>query len=214
MCGSTSPKGVTTATRHTASLAAASTLTGVRVMKFKIAAALAAVLLCGPALAARDVIALKLDGVQDKDGIDIRGLEGQIELLTISGGVTATISQSSQGGGSGKAQAQPYTIVKHVDSVSPTFLVAVATGKHYANATISFNRETAGGTFQYLTIELDEVQISSQNLSGSEAHAGRDTEVLTLVYREACLTYHPQLANGQMGTPIKNCFDFSRNQVE
>lgn len=183
-------------------------------MKTGIIAVLLGASLAAPALAAQDVIALQIAIDDHQDGLNLNGLEGQIELLTVSGGITSTGSVGGGGGGTGKAVATPYTLVKHVDASSPGFLVAVATGKHFETATISFNRERANGVQQYLKIELSDVLVSSQVLNGSENHAGRDTELVTLSYAKACLAYRPQVANGALGAEVKTCYNFSLGRVE
>ena len=90
--------------------------------------------------AADDLIALQLPGVPGDPAFssDVR-IANAIEILSLSNGVVATITRQGGGGISGgMAHFSDLAIVKHFDAASPALFLSVASGKHYANATVTF----------------------------------------------------------------------------
>ena len=111
--------------------------------------------------------------------LTIQGLQGasSLELQSFSWGVTnpTTIGSGGGGAGSGKAVLGDVIVERAIDSVSPRFFQAAATGQHFPTATIvlTTGKDT---TMQYT---FDTVFVTSVQHSSSADGA---VEKLSLTY--------------------------------
>jgi type VI secretion system secreted protein Hcp len=98
--------------------------------------------------------------------LTVQGLQGasSLELQSFSWGVTnpTTIGSGGGGAGTGKVQLGDVTVGRAIDSVSPRFFQAAATGQHFPSATIVLTT-AKGSTMQYTfnTVFVTSVQHSS-----------------------------------------------------
>jgi type VI secretion system secreted protein Hcp len=105
---------------------------------------------------------IQIDGIkgesqedQHKDWIEVLSYNHRVSLPTSS-------TRSSSGGGTtGASEHGDIYITKFVDMASPKLHDAVSTGKHFKKAAIDFCRQGGGSKVKYLTINLEEVVISS-----------------------------------------------------
>jgi type VI secretion system secreted protein Hcp len=123
------------------------------------------------------------------------GFEDQIEILSFSWGVSQAGGFSyGTGGGVSKANLQDLSLSFRQCAASPSIMENCATGKHLDKATLSCLK--AGGTQElYMTIELEDVIISSYQTGGS----GDDVaiESMTLNFSKVSQKYLEQSADGQ-----------------
>jgi type VI secretion system secreted protein Hcp len=91
-----------------------------------------------------------------------------IDVLAYSWGAsqTGTIGTPGGGGGAGKVNLQDLSITKHMDGLSPELVRALATGEHFAGATLLVDADgpPGGPTHRY---ELDELILTSISQGGS-----------------------------------------------
>lgn len=130
-----------------------------------------------------------------------------IEVSSWSWGASNS-SSGSTGGVAGKVKPKPLTIVKTVDSASPLFFSAVATGHHYSTVILYLDESpSSSGTSgaapsysTYMTITLTNVVISADAISGggssgfpgaSGLGAEAPKETLTLNFSKILMTYSP-----------------------
>ena len=95
--------------------------------------------------------------------------KGWMHVESIAGGVAnAGAFAYGGGGGSGKAQWQDITIRGRFDKCFSTLMKKCASGEHIASVEISACK--AGGEQQeFLNVKMENVLISSLNLSGAES---------------------------------------------
>ncbi len=110
---------------------------------------------------------LNIDGIKGESTEDKH--KDWIEVLSYNHGVTQPTSatRSSSGGGStGASEHGDIVVTKFVDMSSPKLLEAVSTGKHFKKASIEFMRQGGGEKVKYLTVNLEELIISSVQTDG------------------------------------------------
>jgi len=127
----------------------------------------------------------------------IAGFEDKIDILSFSWGATQSgTTHMGGGGGSGKADVQDLSLVKYVDASTGTLLQFLLDGKHVATGKLTL-RKVGEGAMDYLTIELEEVIVSSYSTGGT-GDSDRITESISLNFRKFHLSYFKQ---SDTGTP-------------
>jgi type VI secretion system secreted protein Hcp len=140
----------------------------------------------------------------------VQGHVGDIELNSYSQNASNTATQSSGGGGSGKAICGEVTITKNIDSTSPVFLGMVLSGRHTAGpVTVTFAKSKQDTTFY--TVSLRDVVPTSITQSDSSGPQ-RITETIVFAAGQFVFTFTPQLANGSFGTPVTFGWDCVANR--
>ena len=109
---------------------------------------------------------LKIDGIEGESS-NVKH-KGEIEVLSFSWNIKQSISSVGGGGGTGKAEASDFSIVKHIDKASPQLMVAVCSGEHFRDAlfTVEEPKGARGGGAAFLKIKLSDVLISSFQTGG------------------------------------------------
>jgi type VI secretion system secreted protein Hcp len=108
-----------------------------------------------------------------------------IAAFSTGGSSSATISAGG-GIGSGKASFQNLSVSAPVDSSNPQLNTALATGQHFASATLTYTWGSPGGTPATYTIALTDVIVTSVT-EGSSGSA--PTQDLTFAYGKIKWTY-------------------------
>jgi type VI secretion system secreted protein Hcp len=120
--------------------------------------------------------------------LTIQGLQGgsSLDLQSFSWGVTNPVSIGSAGGGAGagKATFQDVTVTRALDAVSPRFVQAVATGQHFASATIDIT--TGKGTTMEYTLDTVFVTSVQHKSAGDGA-----IETLSLAFGSVSVDANP-----------------------
>ena len=152
---------------------------------------------------------LKIDGVESESTDDKH--KGEIEVESWSWGETQSGTAGHGGGaGAGKVQPQDMMITKRVDKGSPTLFIACATGKEFTKGTLTM-RKAGEGQQEYLMITLENILISSYNVSGSGEGEVVPMEQLSLNFASFEMSYKEQKADGSLGGEVKQKYDFAKN---
>lgn len=175
-----------------------------RLLSLFMPAALALTLFSGPAAAATNYY-LKIDSI---DGESVaKGYEKAIELNAFSWGVSNSGSLGGGGGGSGKASFSDLSWTQLVDSSVVGLFTGVASGQHFAKATL--NVVKAGATpLNYFRMDFFENTLSSLQISGG---GDSPSASASLQSTKITMTYWPQLKDGSRGTPIIGSWNLAAN---
>ena len=107
------------------------------------------------------------------------------------------------GGGAGKAVFEPVDVLKPIDALSPKLMLATATGKHYAKATIEILGEGGAGT-PLLTWELTDVLVSAFGFSTS---GDEPCDAVSLSFSKVCSIFEGVDDQGKPTGKVEECFD-------
>lgn len=152
---------------------------------------------------------LELDGI--KGEAQDKKHAGKIDIDAFSFGVHQSGTSGRGGGaGAGKADFQDLSITKKVDKSSPILMLACATGKHIAKATL-FVRKAGGKQEEYYKIVMTDLLVSSFQNSGADG-ANVPMESVSLNYAKIEFEYFPQNADGTMGGKVASGYDLKTNQ--
>ena len=121
----------------------------------------------------------------------VKGFEAQIQLLAWSWGLSQSgTTHVGSGGGAGKVNVQDLSFTHHVDSASPSLILACCKGTHYPEATLTM-RKAGGDPLPYLTIKLTDLIVSSVS-GGSSGGEDQQTESVSLNFAAFEYSYQPQ----------------------
>jgi type VI secretion system secreted protein Hcp len=149
---------------------------------------------------------LKIDGIpgESKDAKH----KDEIDVLAFSWGVSHTRSASGGGGGAGKAVFEDLLVVARTSKASPKLWLACASGQHIKSAVLTC-RKPGKAPFEFLTITLTDVTISSYEIDGSDEELPLDQVALSFAKIETA--YTPQDASGKAQPPVKAAWDLKKN---
>ena len=134
----------------------------------------------------------------------------EIEVLSLSWGVTNSATIKTGGGGSAsKASFQDLAFLHSIDKASPNLLHACATGAHIKEATIT-HRKAGKGQQEYLIIKMNDVIVTSVALS--DTSSGASSENVSLAFAKVDLEYRPQNPNGSLDAGIHFKYDIKANK--
>lgn len=137
--------------------------------------------------------------------------KGEFDLQSFSFGLSNSGSMHlGGGGGTGQAHFQDIPITTFVGKSTPELMLRCATGKHFPKAEIVVRK--AGDTpFEYLKIELENVLVSSYQMS--PGYGGElATENWSLNYAKISYSYNPQKADGSGEGWITKWYDLKTNE--
>jgi type VI secretion system Hcp family effector len=119
-----------------------------------------------------------------------------IDVLTVSEGIESTpVAGSGSARGAGRAVLQPVVVTKAIDTTTPVFRNAVATGRAYKTVTIRFGR---------LTLKLEDVQVTRASSFSAQDSA---VEELVLAPSKATWSVEPVSGDGKLGNPVESTWD-------
>lgn len=124
---------------------------------------LSALAFAGSLQAASDYL-LEIDGIKG-ESVD-EAHKGSIEVMSWSWGMSAATSVTG-GGGVGKVSLQDFHFVTKGGKASPQLMLACATGKHIAKATLHVRKSGPDRPQEYIKITLEDILISSFQQSGN-----------------------------------------------
>ncbi len=164
-----------------------------------------------------DLIVLQLPGIAGDSTSKVAPMS--IELMSVAHGVSMPMSDTAPGGSSSKAPTgvsrhSDVTLTRVYDSSSPDFHVACAKGTVYAKATIRcYANDDVGNTAEVYNVELENVLISSVQLSGNSG--GKPTEQIALNFTKIVWTYTKRSTVSPMTAKGKNVagFDIGTNRA-
>src|SRR5687767_4442458 len=128
-----------------------------------------------PARAASNIF-LQVEGIPGEATDDKH--KAWIELLSFSTGVTQTgagvAGKAGAGGGAGKVEVAPFSVVKLVDSTSPKLFVSACNGKHIPKVVIEVASASEARNV-YLKYTLNDVLVSAIRTSAASGGNDRPT---------------------------------------
>ena len=157
---------------------------------------------------------LKIEGIDGESTDSIH--TDWIQLLSYSHNVSNETTGKSQGGShmGGRCQHGDVSIVKSIDSSSPTLALACCQGKSHPTATIEICRSGASGvdTVTYQKIELTDVVITSVS---PQAVGGADfpSEAVSIGYGSIKWTYTKTDSKGTPKGEIVTGWDLVQNKM-
>jgi type VI secretion system secreted protein Hcp len=147
------------------------------------------------ATAAMDIF-LQLDGIKG-ESVTIK-FEDQMEVFSWSFGLSRTVSGAGTGAArSGKLCASDISVMKQFDKSSPQIMTNMVSGKVIPKGKMSFVKLNGDLPLPYLVIELNNVLISSYQVSGSSDE--RPIDSVSLHFSTAKLTYTQTNPDGSPG---------------
>jgi type VI secretion system secreted protein Hcp len=156
-------------------------------------------------------IYLKLDGIDGES--EEKGYEKQIEMLSVSWGVSKPHSFQYGGGGSsaGNPTASDISVMKMYDKSSPTLFQYCCTGKTIATATLTFTKPAGDNQskLEYLVVTLTDVLVTSQQESGSGGDMHGLSESISLGFKKIEVKHKSQEDAGVEGATNQKSYDFS-----
>lgn len=135
--------------------------------------------------------------------------KNEIEVVSWHWGVNQTAAPHvGSGAGAGKVTVRELTISKHIDVASPKLFLTCSEGRHLAEAKLSVRR--AGmSSFDFFTIAMKDVIVTAVLMDGTEEGL---TESVSLAFNQVTVSYTPQGASGQPGTPVTAGWNVVKNQ--
>ena len=153
---------------------------------------------------------LLLDGIKG-ESVDAKH-KGEIDVRSFSWGVSQTgTGHTGAGSGAGKADFQDLQIVKSVDKSTPLLKLACASGKHITKGKLTV-RKAGENPLEYLTIDLENIMVSSYTLSGVSGSSEIPDEQVTLNFAKMKTEYWTQTQQGAKGENANFSWDVSANQ--
>jgi len=153
---------------------------------------------------------MKIDGIPGES--TDRDHPNEIEVSSYSWGESNAGAHftAGSGAGAGKVSMQDLHFTAHVSKASPSLMLHCATGQHIPKAKLTVRKVgSEDGGFDFLTITLTDVLISSFQESGS---GGGDLpqESISMVYKTVQIEYKQQKPDGSAGA----VFDFGFNLLQ
>ena len=131
----------------------------------------------------------------------------EIEVLSLSWGVTNPVTIGSGGSGAGRATFHDLNFAHTIDKATPRLLKACATGSHLKEATIT-HRKAGKGQQEYLIIKMNDVVITGVSL-GDTTDGG--SENVSLAFAKVDFEYKPQGPGGSLDPGIHFKFNIKTN---
>jgi type VI secretion system secreted protein Hcp len=135
----------------------------------------------------------------------------EIEVLSYSWGVKATVIHELGGGGAvaGKPTFQDLSITHHIDKATPRLFGACATGVHFKDAIIT-HRKAGKGQHEYLVIKMNDVIVTGVAHSSDKESTA---EVVTMSFAKVNVEYQPLKADGTPDASLIFKYDIQGNKV-
>lgn len=151
----------------------------------------------------------------------IEGIDGEstddkhkkwIEIDHYSCGVSQPVSGASRTGGrtGGRADFQPFTIVKTVDAATPDLHIHCSNGKHIKKVEMECCLATED-KHVFMKYTLEDVIISSISAGGT-VHDVRPSETVTFAYGKIKWEYTPIDQTGKPSAAVSRNWDLEANK--
>lgn len=180
--------------------------------KMRLLASGIAVLVClysAPSHAAAVDYFLKIDGI-DGDST-AQGHENEIQAEAFSWGTSNASLATAGSAGAGKVAFQDLHFTASTGKASPKLMLACASGKHIATATLTCRK--AGGTQQeFLVVKLKDIVVSSYQTGGSAGDEIGPTDQISLNFASVEYQYNQVDDRGQV-LPIVTGYDLKQNKA-
>lgn len=151
---------------------------------------------------------IKLNGIKGESEDDT--YKDEIDVLAWSWGMTQSGTMHvGGGGGAGKVSVQDLSFTKYIDKASAPLMLACCTGKHIPDATLVC-RKAGENAVEYLKVKFTDVLVSSYS-TGASGGEERQTENVTLNFKEYETEYRAQKKDGTAEAPTRAAFNVARN---
>lgn len=152
---------------------------------------------------------LKVDSILGES--TAAGHANEMDVLAYSTGASNSGTTSSgSGSGAGKVSFQDLSFTKYVDGTSPAFLLACATGKHFATVELKGARRRNGVLQEYLTVKLSEAMVTSVS-SGGSAGDQKQIENISINFAKIEFTVRKLNPDGTLGAPVTITWNIATN---
>lgn len=139
------------------------------------------------------------------------GHANEIDVLAYSTGASNSgTTQVGGGSGAGKVSFQDLNFTKYVDGTSPAFLLACATGQHFATVELKGARRKNGALQEYLTVKMSNVIVTSVS-SGGTAGEQKQTENISINFAKIEFTVRKMNPDGTLGAPVTITWNIATN---
>jgi type VI secretion system secreted protein Hcp len=154
---------------------------------------------------------IQIDGIKGeatedkhKDWIEIADFNlGHSQQSLMTGG--------AYGRQAGKADFEPVTFRKMIDSSSPTLALHCANGTQIAKVTIEASA-AAGEKTKFASVILEHVMVAGFRMQGNPSgEVARPTEEVSLVFDKITWSYWP-IKDGKQGAEVKQGWDIAANK--
>lgn len=134
----------------------------------------------------------------------------KLDVVSLKGSWIQTLSPiGGGGGGAGKVQVGPFTIVKNLDRTSPGLFRDVVTGRHLRGALfVVFDANGNGGNKlqRVFTVLLDDVLISSYEVNAADSRSRNASPMDIVGFAYEKLTVRDDVSG------VTQSFDFVQNK--
>lgn len=145
----------------------------------------------------------------DSNDTVYKGSEGWSRIRSFSLGVEIVYAVTNRGGStSGKAGAIALDIGKEVSVVSPPIFAALAKGVQFGKLELVVRKPGTRTGEGYLKYEFGLAAPSLQKWTGSSEEP---KETIRFEYSSLRMTFRPQSATGELGTPVVTTWNFIFN---
>lgn len=141
-------------------------------MKRKLLVTLLSVLAFAGSLQAASDYLLEIDGIKGESADEVH--RGSIEIASWSWGISNTPAVSGGGATVGKVSFQDFHFTAKGGKASPQLMLACATGKHIAKATLHVRKSGGDRPVEYYKITLEDVLVSSFQQNGNSGGTSSD----------------------------------------
>lgn len=114
------------------------------------------------------------------------------------------------GGGQGKVEMSDFRFTMWINKATPKLFLMCATGEHIPSAKL-ICRKAGGGQQVFLEVEFRNLNISSFETIGSDAHS-HPRNAISFNFGEIEFNYQEQADDGSVGATTTAGYDLKRNQ--
>jgi type VI secretion system secreted protein Hcp len=153
---------------------------------------------------------LDIDGIQGESHDSQK--KNQIELVQWSWSAEQTGSSSyGSGGGAGRVHMHDFHFVMKSNKASPKLMLACATGKHIAKATLTC-RKAGGGQKDFLKYTFEKLLISSYQTGGQGSSDVIPLDSISFNFAKISIEYKAQKDDGSLDAPVTASYDLKTNE--
>ena len=152
---------------------------------------------------------LKLTGIDGESRDSAHA--GEIDIQSWNWAMfNASALHSGGGGGAGKVQVQPVTLMKRADKSSPTLMKYCCKGSHIDEAVLTV-RKQGGDPLEYYIIRMKHVLVTQVSVAPDDVGPGL-SETVNLEFKSFEVDYQPQKEDGSKdGGAIKMTWNVEGN---
>lgn len=154
---------------------------------------------------------LSLEGIEGES--QRYGHEGQIQLLSFNfGGTNPAQIGITKGVSTGKVSLSTFNATKYTDAASPDLFVAMCSGKHFKEATITLRKSGGESDLAYIVFTLKQVYVDNFDVGGSAGGEDTPFENLSLSFGQLNWSYTAQDEKGSPTGSYEGGWDVNQNQ--